>query len=85
MEKVMLLCRSMTHAQRCVRLLEQNGIMGSVIKAPVSLTRTGCGYAVILRRHWEEGLRIIRNAGLLTGRVYRKRDEEWSEITHDLS
>ncbi len=85
MEKIMIMCRTMTHAQRSQRLLEQNGIVSSLVKAPVYLTRSGCGYAIVLRRHGADAVKILRNAGLLSGRIYRKLNEEWSEVTDDLS
>ena len=84
MEKYLIMCRSMTHAQRSQRLLERNGIISSLIKAPVSLTRSGCGYALVLRRHAGEGIRLLREAGLLTGRIYEQLNEEWKEVPYDL-
>ena len=85
MEKYLIMCRSMTHAQRSQRLLERNGIMSSLIKAPVALTRSGCGYALILRRHGREGIRILLDAELQLGKVYEKVDDEWREAAYDLS
>lgn len=85
MEKILIMCRSMTQAQRSQRLLERNGIMSSLVKAPVNLTRSGCGYALILRRHGAEGIQILRDADMLTGRIYEKNNEEWREIARDLS
>lgn len=84
MEKYLILCRSMTVAQRSQRLLEHSGIIGSVIKAPLHLTKNGCGYALILRRHGAEGVRILKEQGMLTGKVYRMEDMEWKETGHDL-
>jgi hypothetical protein len=85
MEKYLITCRSMTHAQRSQRLLERNGIMSSVVKAPVALTRSGCGYALILRRHAKEGVKILRESELLLGKVYESVNEEWREVSYDLS
>ena len=85
MEKYLITCRSMTHAQRSQRLLERNGIMSSVVKAPVALTRSGCGYALILRRHAIEGVKILRESELLLGKVYKSVNEEWREVSYDLS
>lgn len=85
METLLIMCRSMTHAQRSQRLLERNGILSSLIKAPVGLTRTGCGYALLLRRHGEESIRILRGAGLLSGKTYRKSNDSWVEVSYDLS
>ena len=84
MEKYLIMCRSMTHAQRSQRLLERNGILSSLIKAPVSMTRSGCGYALILRRNGKEGIRILQDAGLLSGKVYEKSGEDWKEAIYDL-
>ena len=85
MEKVLILCRSMTHAQRSQRLLERNGIVSSLVKAPVNLTRSGCGYALILRRHGAEGIRILKDADMLSGKIYEKNNDDWREVVRDLS
>lgn len=85
MEKMLILCRSMTHAQRSQRLLERNGIMASVIKAPVHLTRSGCGYGLILRRHTSDAVRVLRDAGMLKGKFFEQVDGVWTEVNHDLS
>lgn len=85
MDKYMIMCRSMTHAQKCQRLLERSGIMSSLVKAPTALTRSGCGYALILRRHGQEAIRLLKEADLLSGRVYKKEEDEWRELVNDLS
>lgn len=85
MEKTMILCRSMTHAQRSQRLLERIGIPVTVIKAPLHLTKSGCGYAIQLRKHGPEAIKALKEAGLLSGKVYIKTDGDWREKTDDLS
>ncbi len=85
METILIMCRSMTHAQRSQRLLERNGVLSSLVKAPVGLTRSGCGYALILHRHAKESVRILRDAGLLSGKIYRKSNDSWVEVSYDLS
>ncbi len=84
MEKVMVLCRSMTQAQRGQRLLERNGIVSTMTKAPLSLTHSGCEYALVLRRHAEEAVRLLKAAGLPIGKVYEWKNEAWSEAAYDL-
>ena len=79
MEKYLITCRSLTNAQRSQRLLERSGIVTTLIKAPVGLTSGGCGYALILRRHLEESLTILRNRGLLTGKVFQFVENDWKE------
>ncbi len=85
MEKTMLMCRSMTRAQRAQRLLERRGILSSVVKAPVGLTKTGCGYALILRRHAPEAIRLLKEQDLFDGKVYQLQEDVWIEVSHDLS
>ena len=84
-EKYLILCLSMTHAQRSQRLLEKNGIVSGLIKAPLTLTQSGCGYALSLRRHVPEALRLLKAAGMLKGKVFGYADGMWSEAGDDLS
>ena len=84
MEKYLIMCRSLTHAQRCQRLLEQSGIISSVIKAPAGLTQKGCGYSLVLRRHIKDALRVLRERNLLTGKVYQWDGTQWRE-EYDIS
>ena len=53
MKQYLIMCRSLTNAQKSVKLLERSGIFGSVVKAPGELSGKGCGYAVSLRRDME--------------------------------
>ncbi|MCR5664401.1 MAG: DUF3343 domain-containing protein [Oscillospiraceae bacterium] len=85
MEKLLITCRTLTHAQRCVRLLERRGIVAAVIKAPPELTRAGCGYAVSLRRSGAEAVRMLREASMLNGKIYRLEERGWREVSDDLS
>ncbi len=85
MEKVMILCRSMTQAQRGQRLLERSGIVSTTVKAPLHLTRSGCGYGLVLRRHAAEAARLLKEAGLLNGKIYQWENESWTEASYDLS
>ncbi len=80
----MILCRSRTHAQRSQRLLERSGITAGLIKAPLPLTQNGCGYALSLRRHVSEALRLLKDAGMLKGKVFGYADGTWSEAGDDL-
>ena len=42
----LILCRSLTYAQRSSRVLERAGITAVVRKAPLSVSKTGCTYCV---------------------------------------
>ena len=83
----LILCRSLTNAQRASLLLERRGIRASVVKAPLSLRGNGCGYAVSLWRNAREALVLLEESGLLSGRVYRRgEDGVYTEVTgRDLS
>ncbi len=49
MEIYLLIARSVTHAQRMVRVLESCGIRAGMFRAPAGLTTQGCSYAVRIR------------------------------------
>jgi len=64
------MCRSVTSAQRCVRLLERSLIRAVVTKAPQKLTAHGCGYAVRLHNKLEEAVSILRRNEMPIGKIY---------------
>lgn len=84
MDKIMIMCRGLTHAQRCQRLLESRGIFSILSKAPTELTKNGCGYALILRRRGEDAIRILRDSQMLGGKLYRMNEDGWKEVHDDL-
>ena len=84
---VLIMCKSLTTAQRGALLLERRGISASVVKAPQHLRGSGCGYALSLYRNLEEAVMTLRNARLLTGKIYCRLDNgEYQEVgEYDLS
>ena len=54
--KVLIMCKSLTNAQRGALLLERRGISASVVKAPQNLRGNGCGYAISLFRRLQEAV-----------------------------
>ena len=50
MPNALIACRSVTYAQRAVRLLEGAGMRASMRRLPADLPETGCGHAVRVRR-----------------------------------
>lgn len=42
----LILCRSLTHAQRTARVLERSGISCHMMRTPKSIAVDGCGYCV---------------------------------------
>ena len=67
----LLVCRSITYAQRTARALDHAGITAIVMRTPKALTPDGCSYCVkIPERYMTEALITIKNAGLPSVRVY---------------
>ncbi len=81
MEQYLIMCRSLTYAQRAERVLSQNGINSNVIKAPQNLLTGGCGYAVSLRKNFDKAYSILNSSGLIKGKVFMRVNEgEYEEL-----
>ena len=62
---ILILCRSLTSAQKAARVLQSSGIFAAVTKAPQSARADGCGYGVKLaERHKDAALEILNGAGV---------------------
>ena len=82
--QALILCRSLTSAQRAALMLERKGITAAVLKAPQHLRGNGCGYALSLYRRMPEAAEILKNGNLLTGRIYiRMEDGSYREAAAD--
>ena len=82
MLKYLIMCRSLTYAQRSARALENAGITSVVTKAPQSVSNAGCAYCVkVSERRLKEALSVLKGAGLSPGRVFLRDDNgEINEI-----
>lgn len=49
MKQYLIICRSITHAQRISRLLQRKGVWHQIVRVPMGLIKSGCGYAVKVR------------------------------------
>ena len=66
-----LLCRSMSSAQRAVRILQSGGIFSSVTKAPQSANPGGCTYGVkVGERNLTAALQLLRGARVEVSGVF---------------
>ena len=85
--KFLIMCKSLTNAQRASILLERRGITAAVVKAPQSLRQNGCGYALSLYRRLGEAVSLLRDSRLPMGKIYvREEDGSYREAQeHDLS
>ncbi len=71
MQHYLILCRSLTYAQRAQRAVERAGGTGSVVKAPQEVTGGGCNYGVrVPAGKLDAAVAAIRNAGLPMGKIY---------------
>lgn len=70
MQKYLIMCRSITYAQRAQRALERAGIYGAVVRVPVELSENGCGYGVrVSQRDVDAASRVIAAAGIRPGKT----------------
>jgi len=82
----LIMCRSLTNAQRSAAVLERKGINATVIKAPQGLSAGGCGYALSIYRKFEEASRILKSNGLLSGKRFTRLESgDYVEVRDDLS
>ena len=80
MPHYLLLCRSITYAQRMSGALEQAGISARVLRPPVGLTDRGCAYGVRLRPGTlEAALTCLQAAGIKPLAVYHHTREGYRE------
>lgn len=85
--RYLILCRSLTYAQRAAAALERRGISCGIVKAPQLLRDRGCGYALTLSRRFPEAVELLREKQLLTGRLFQREENgEYREVReHDIS
>lgn len=82
MMQYLIMCRSMTYAQRSAALLERSGITAKVVKAPQGLSSSGCGYGVYLYRHFNEARELLKKNNMISGKIFfRNEDGEYQEIS----
>ena len=68
----LIMCRSLTWAQRSAALLERGGITASVVKAPQGLSASGCGYAISIYRRFEEARYLLAKNNLINGKIFKR-------------
>lgn len=81
MTQYLIMCPSLTTAQRSQKLLERSGISAALVKAPQGLNTLGCGYALSLYRSFTEAVSILRKNSLLKGKLFsREQNGEYTEV-----
>ena len=67
----LMICRSLTAAQKTAAVLERAGVTAHIMRAPKLISENGCSYAVkVSERRLTEALQILNRVGLSPERVY---------------
>ena len=67
----LIICRSLTYAQRTAQALERAGITAHILRSPQSVTGEGCSHAVkVSERNLAEALVVLARVGLTPKRVF---------------
>ncbi len=66
----LIICRSLTYAQRTAAVLERAGITARILRSPKSIAGEGCSHAVkVSERRLAEALVLLKRAELTPKRV----------------
>ncbi len=81
MNQYLIVCRSVTQAQRAGRLLTSAGITNRVFRSPVGLTERGCSYSVKVRESsfWR-ALALLRQEGIHPVKAVRMEGGVYAEV-----
>ena len=72
MQRYLIMCRSLTYAQRAASALERAGVTAAVSRAPQQLTANGCGYCLrVNENRFHAALGGLERGGIPHGRLYR--------------
>ena len=72
----LLLCRSLTYAQRAAKALERTGISTIVTRVPQSISVDGCGYCIkINEKKLTNALAALKDRGLSPNRIFEVHDD----------
>ena len=83
MSECLMICRSLTYAQRTVRAIERVGVSAMLVRLPQELRDgSGCGYCVRIRStHLRQALNAIRAENLPAVQVFcRSGGGEFAEV-----
>ena len=76
-----IICRSLTYAQRTAKVLARAGITAIVMRPPEDIMGEGCTYGVKLRqRNLAQALKLLKDAGMSHGKVYLLRPNGSVEV-----
>ena len=86
MNHYLILCRSITYAQRTAQALRHAGIGAHILRAPQSVSREGCSHCVrVGERDLSAALETLARSGLSPKHVFAPTERgEYREVVHDL-
>lgn len=66
----LIVCRSLTYAQRTERALARAGVTAHILRSPAGIGEEGCSHSVrVAERHFSAALTVLDRAGLFPKRV----------------
>ena len=81
MNHYLIVCRSVTQAQRAGYLLSAAGITNRIFRSPVGLTERGCSYSVrIGGPYLASAMEILRLNSLQPVKLFLHRDGQYFEV-----
>ena len=67
----LIVCRSLTYAQRTAAALERAGITAHILRSPKSIAGEGCSHSVKLsQRRLADALRVLHRVGQEPRRIF---------------
>ena len=67
----LIICRSLTYAQRTASALERVGITAHIMRSPRTISENGCSHAVkISERRLSDALTVLNRVELSPTRIY---------------
>ncbi len=77
----LIICRSLTYAQRTAAALERSGITAHIMRAPTELVGAGCSHAVkISERRLRDALAVLKRVGLSPERIFILSADGYEEV-----
>ena len=79
----LIICRSLTYAQKTAAALERAGITAYIMRAPKTVSESGCSHAVkVSERSLADALLVLKRVGLSPERVYiMSADGSYKEVS----
>lgn len=79
----LIVCKSLTYAQRTAAALERSGIMAHILRSPRQISESGCSHSVkISQRSLTAALTVLKRADLAPTRVFiTESDGSYREVS----